>query len=190
MAQEKFDVTNIGAKLKALREQHGLSMRELAARSDLSVSFISKIESGISSPTVVSLDKILVSLDIDLYEFFFHKPSGNPADQVHFPRGQMAFSEDPEHVWFYAFPKHPDIQMRLTYEEVNPKSRLREKETHRGDICGYVIEGELTIELAGVGVHKIAAGDAFYVRAGRQHVATNRSDKVLKLVSVLMSART
>ncbi len=187
MAQEKFDVSNIGAKLKALREQHRLSMRELAAKSDLSVSFISKIESGKSSPTVMSLDKILDAMDVDLYEFFFNKPSGNPADQVHFPREQMALSRDPEHMWYYAFPKHPDIKMKLTYEEVNPQTRLREKEIHKGDICGFVFEGELTMELPGDGIHKVPAGDAFYVRAGRPHVATNDSDKVLKIVSVLMT---
>ena len=187
MAQEKFDVGNIGAKLKALREQRRLSMRELASLADLSVSFISKIESGKSSPTVMSLDKILDAMDVDLYEFFFNKPSGNPADQVHFPQEQMALSRDPEHVWFHAFPKHHDIKMKLTYEEVHPKTRLRERELHKGDICGFIIEGELTMELPGDGVHRIVAGDAFYVRAGRPHVASNESDKVLKIVSVLMT---
>jgi len=37
--------------------------------------------------------------------------------------------------------KHPDIKAELTYEEYQPHTQAAERETHRGDILGYVISG-------------------------------------------------
>ena len=62
-------------------------------------------------------------------------------------------------------------------------TKVVEKESHKGDIFGYVISGELTLEVLDKGVFKVKAGDAFYVKAGRLHVAKNESDKVLKIVA-------
>lgn len=187
MHTNKFDVEKIGERIKVLREQRSLSMRELAAKSDVSASFVSKIESGKASPTVVSLMKLLDAMDIGLHEFFQTDSEENPAEAIVFQKSTMAMSQDKEHAWYFAFPKHPDIKMSLSYEEYQPHTRLRTKETHRHDLCGFIIEGELTIEIPGKGKFVAEAGDAFYLRSGQTHIAGNRSDHVLRLVAVQTS---
>ena len=56
----------------------------------------------------------------------------------------------------------------------------------RGDVLGYVIEGELTLEVDGKGTRRALAGDAFYIKAGQAHMAHNEGDEVLRLVAVQM----
>lgn len=180
----RSSAAGVGERLKALREQKKLTMRELSAASGVSASLISKIETGRVSPTVMSLQKLLDGMDVDLYEFFLEQHPADPSRQVIFRRPEMATAEDDEHRWYYAFPKHPSIEGELTYEEYQPRTKVVEKESHLGDICGMVLSGELTLEVIGKGTYKAAVGDAFYIKAGQQHVARNESDTVLKLVAV------
>ncbi len=136
----------------------------------------------------MSLQKLLDAMDIDLYELFLDKSAGNLSEQIVFKQSEMAVSKDAERVWRYAFPKHPDIKAELTYEEYQPHTKAAERETHRGDILGYVISGVLSLEVNGKGVFKAEAGDAFYVKARQPHIARNDGDEVLKLVAVVLLA--
>ncbi len=60
----------VGARLRELRTERGLSVRTLAARSDLSPSFISQIESEAASLSIGSLQRIAAELGVTLGEFF------------------------------------------------------------------------------------------------------------------------
>ena len=60
----------LGARLKMVREQNGLSQRELAKRSGLTHSSISLIEQGQTSPSINSLEKILSGIPLTLPQFF------------------------------------------------------------------------------------------------------------------------
>jgi len=187
---EKMDFGNpgkkhIGLRIKGLRQERKMSMRELARKAGIAASYISKLEAGDASPTVVSLQKILNALNMDVYEFFRMSYENGVADRVVFSHSGMVASEDGERVWYYAFPKHPDIRMELTYEEYQPHTKIVEKESYRGDMCGYVLSGELTLEVINRGVFKARAGDAFYVKAGMLHAGRNDGEEVLKIVAVL-----
>ena len=179
-------MSDVSSKLKRLREMRRLTMRELAASSGVSASLISKVEAGKVSPTVMSLQKMLDAMDVDLYEFFLDKTLGDASEQVVFRRSDMVATEDDERIWFYALPKHPDIRADLTYEEYQPRTRVVEKESHSGDTFGMVIAGELTLEIAERGVFLVGPGDAFYLKAGWQHVARNESDEILRLIVALL----
>jgi len=69
-------VTNdVGARLKIVREQNGLSQRELAKRAGVTHSNISMIEQGQNSPSINSLEKILNGIPMTLAQFFVCDPS-------------------------------------------------------------------------------------------------------------------
>ncbi|MBE7020722.1 MAG: helix-turn-helix transcriptional regulator [Ruminococcaceae bacterium] len=61
---------SIGGKLKALRMKNNLTQEELGERCDLTKGFISQIERDIASPSIATLNDILVSLGTNLKEFF------------------------------------------------------------------------------------------------------------------------
>lgn len=61
---------NVGARLRSLRDQQGLSLRALADRCGLSTNAISLIERGENSPTVSSLHRLATALDVPITDFF------------------------------------------------------------------------------------------------------------------------
>jgi len=69
MLSNRPDV-NVGARLRALRQDSGISIRTLATRTDFSPSFISQVEKGQASPSIASLDRIAGALGVSLVEFF------------------------------------------------------------------------------------------------------------------------
>lgn len=188
MKNSPLNVKTVGARLKSLRLARGYSMRELAARAGIAVSFLSKIEAGKASPTIMSLQKVLEALDVAVGEFFRDGTQENPADKVVFKREDMKALVEEDRTWLFAFPSHPDLGIELSYEEYKPRTRLVELERHPVDICGYVLAGELTLEIPHRGVFKAGKGDAFYLKAGTEHISRNRGRTTLKMV-VAQSAR-
>lgn len=61
---------HIGSRVRALRDQQGLSLDALAERSGVSRSNISLIERGQSSPTAVVLDKLATALTVSVASLF------------------------------------------------------------------------------------------------------------------------
>src|ERR1700735_2651629 len=61
-----FDSAVIGARVKALREASGLSLRDLAERSGVSAPMLSQVERGETSPTLTVAARIASGLDLRL----------------------------------------------------------------------------------------------------------------------------
>jgi len=56
----------VGARVKALREAAGLSLRDLAERSGVSAPMLSQVERGETSPTLTVAERIALGLDLRL----------------------------------------------------------------------------------------------------------------------------
>ncbi|MAT41240.1 MAG: hypothetical protein CL609_02785 [Anaerolineaceae bacterium] len=63
-----------GSLLKKLRKERGYSLREVARRSDLTASFLSQVEHGISNVSLDSLRRIAEALDVPLMYFLEEQP--------------------------------------------------------------------------------------------------------------------
>jgi transcriptional regulator with XRE-family HTH domain len=61
---------DVGARLRAIREEKGLSQRQLAIRAGVTNGTISLIEQTRNSPSVASLRKVLQGIPMSLAEFF------------------------------------------------------------------------------------------------------------------------
>jgi transcriptional regulator with XRE-family HTH domain len=65
-AADELDPGVIGARVKALREASGLSLRDLAALSGVSAPMLSQVERGETSPTLTVAARIAAGLDLRL----------------------------------------------------------------------------------------------------------------------------
>lgn len=61
---------DIGHKIKQLRIQKGLTLEELASRSELTKGFLSQTERNLTSPSIATLNDIVEALGTSLSEFF------------------------------------------------------------------------------------------------------------------------
>jgi XRE family transcriptional regulator, regulator of sulfur utilization len=60
------DTPTLGARVRALREAEGLSLRDLSERSGVSAPMLSQVERGETSPTVAVAERIAAGLDLRL----------------------------------------------------------------------------------------------------------------------------
>jgi XRE family transcriptional regulator, regulator of sulfur utilization len=65
-ASDALDPAVIGARVKALREAEGLSLRDLAERSGVSAPMLSQVERGETSPTLTVAARIAAGLQLRL----------------------------------------------------------------------------------------------------------------------------
>ena len=93
MAEKTMDaervMAQVGTKLRDLRKQNGLTQQELADRAELTKGFISQLERGQVSPSVVTLFDLIECLgttpeDYHSAEFFL---------QVRMPSSDYHFAE-------------------------------------------------------------------------------------------------
>lgn len=63
-------LNDLGVRLRDLRVERGLTLAELALRSALSVGMISHIERGKTSPSLKTLERLRLALDVPLGIFF------------------------------------------------------------------------------------------------------------------------
>jgi transcriptional regulator with XRE-family HTH domain len=154
-----------GRRLRAHRLQAHLSMREVARRAGVAVSYLSNLEAGRVSPSLASLRKVLVALGTDLEPFFANGPTA-PAGNV-FRRQEMRRVMDPSRSYTFVLPPRPDIGIIVFDEELFAGHDHPEFEVLAGDLAGYVLSGELRLEIDGMPVQTLEPGDAFFVPAGR-----------------------
>ena len=66
----------VGQKMKQRRNELNLSLRALAAETDLSAAFLSQIECGKSNPSLHSLRRIALSIHVSLSYFLSTNTAG------------------------------------------------------------------------------------------------------------------
>lgn len=60
----------LGRQINQIRKIKGITQETLAERSDLTVSYISKIETGTKNPTITVIKRIAQAMGVDIYQLF------------------------------------------------------------------------------------------------------------------------
>ncbi|HEU4681224.1 MAG TPA: helix-turn-helix domain-containing protein [Gemmatimonadales bacterium] len=88
-----MDETSLGAVLRRLREERGLTLRAIAERSGFSASFLSQVENEQASPSISSMERIAAALGVTLGEFFQTVEQGNQVRVVRANARQNLYSQ-------------------------------------------------------------------------------------------------
>lgn len=84
-------VENIGLRIRQLRESRGMTQSQLQARSRVSRSYLSRIESGQMTPSLGTLEKIAEALGVGLNRFFVPESTGQTLLEDPFIQGLRPF---------------------------------------------------------------------------------------------------
>ena len=155
---------NIGRRLRLHRLQAHLSMRELARRAGIAVSYLCNLEAGRLSASLAMLRKVLVALGTDLEPFFGNGHTVMTGNV--FRRHQMRRVTDAARSYTFLLPPRPDIGL-IMFDEELLAGEHPQFEAMTGDLAGYVLSGELILEVKGEPTQTLQPGDAFYVPAGK-----------------------
>lgn len=176
----------IGAGLRRLRRARRLSLVDLAARTNLSIGFLSQIERGKSSPTLRALAGVADALGVGLGDLF---PAAEPAgDQTATIMRGQARSE--LQLWRSGIrkqlltPQTEGAKLNLYLVEMEPgASTGDELYTHHGEEAGLVTQGAM---LLGVESESwtLQVGDSFRFLSSRPHRFANAVDGVTRVLWV------
>ncbi len=72
----------VGARVRALREAMGLSLRDLAERSGVSAPMLSQVERGETSPTLAVATRIAAGLELSLSQLLRLDEAGHVVDRA------------------------------------------------------------------------------------------------------------
>lgn len=187
-ALPEFDV---GARLRAVREQAGLSQRDLAGRAGVPHGQIGMVERNHSSPSVASLRKILSGVPMALAEFF--EPERAPRrDQVFFAPGELLdLSSGLSHHGgasggLLSIRQVGDAHahnLQVLHEVYAPGADTGESMLeHDSSEGGVLISGELEVSVGGA-TRVLGPGDAYLFNSRRPHRFRNRGRRPAVLVS-------
>ncbi|MGH6931837.1 MAG: cupin domain-containing protein [Dongiaceae bacterium] len=162
---------NVGQRLRAIREMHGLSQRELAKRAGVSNASISLIEQNRSSPSVGSLKKVLDGLPMSLADFFGGQAATRPqvffgpAELVELGSGRISYRQ----VGRNLSPKG----VQILHERYAPGSDTGENMLrHESEEGGVIVSGELEVTV-GDQRRVLTAGDSYYFDSRKPHRVRN-----------------
>jgi len=197
----------IGARLRAVRQQRGISVRGLAQSLGVSPSLISQVETGRTQPSVSTLFAIVNELDVSLDALLADAPGGvvrAPAPAPADPQGEDGGSLPPvQHA-----ADNPAIEMEngvrwerlamdplgsvdmilVTYEPGATSSVEGRLMQHAGHEFAYLLEGELTLKL-NFDTHVLRAGDSLQFDSTRPHMFFNHTDAVARGVWFVVGRR-
>lgn len=177
MEQEQIN-EQIGCKIKDLRNRNGLTQQELADRTELTKGFISQLERGQVSPSVVTLLDLIECLGSTPSEFF----KEGAEEQVVF-KEQDYFEKVDEGIGSrqWLVPPAQKFQMEPLLVVIEPHQSLEEDKPHTGEEFGYVISGRLNVCL-GNKVYRVKAGESFYYRTTKRHQIANPGNRPAKFL--------
>lgn len=172
--------TDIGQKIRNLRNRNGLTQQELADRAELTKGFISQLERGQVSPSVITLLDLIEILGSTPAEFF---GKGQTEQIVFSPQDYFEKIDEAGNSRKWIIPSAQKNDMEPLLVVIQPHQSLEEDKPHIGEEFGYLISGRITLHL-GDKVHHIKAGDSFYYKAEMIHRLENTTSKPAKLIWV------
>ena len=170
---------DIGNKIKQLRTRQGLTLEELASRSELTKGFLSQLERDLTSPSIDSLSDILEALGTNLSEFFQEDKNDQfvfrsedffrrRARELHRQLDRSQHAEKPDGAHFIG---------------TSAGGESFEIEPHNGEEFGYVLDGSVILECDGER-SVVCRGETFYLHGRTFHYLKNERKTTARILWV------
>src|SRR4051794_26843816 len=85
--------TDLGARVRSLRRERGLTLKGLGRLAGLSHPFLSQVERGLARPSVGSVERIAAALDVSVAQLWAPARRGDAVRVVRAEEGASAESE-------------------------------------------------------------------------------------------------
>jgi XRE family transcriptional regulator, regulator of sulfur utilization len=117
------DTPTLGARVRALREAEGLSLRDLSERSGVSAPMLSQVERGETSPTVAVAERIAAGLDLRLSQLLRLDEGGGAVAIVRAQERRKGPGGTKGHRYELLTPPLPGLRSELSRHELVPGAR-------------------------------------------------------------------
>jgi transcriptional regulator with XRE-family HTH domain len=182
----EIDATAMGARVRAMRQKLGLSSAELALQAGLSVGVISQIERGQANPSLRTLERLRLALDVPLMVLL--EGPGSAATEPAFVRrrharprlmvGKMGLGKE--------ILSPPDTDgLRFMVITVPPGAQSEDVLTDPGQKAGLVLKGQINLMVRDEQV-QIAEGDSFQFPSDVKHAFVNNTEQPAEVLWIMV----
>lgn len=171
-------MTRLGTKLRDLRKQNGLTQQELADRAELTKGFISQLEQGQVTPSLITLLDLIECLGTTPSDFF--KSTGT--EKIVFRENDSFEKIDEEgNSITWIVPSAQSNQMEPVLVTLQPHASLPADDPHNGEEFGYVLSGRIALYRQETRFD-VKAGESFYYEADKPHRIENPGSRPARLL--------
>lgn len=171
---------SLGEKIRARRKEMGVTLRELAAQTDLTHSFISLVERDQADPSITSLRRIAEALDVPLVHFFTNEQAHSPVVRHHRRRKLMLPGS---HIIYEILNPGSSRQLQFFTAALEPGAiSSDEPASHPVEECTLVLQGRLKLEI-GSEVYILEKGDSACWDGNLPHRLTSIGEETLVVIS-------
>lgn len=174
---------SVGARLRLVRERHGLSQRELARRAGVTNATISLIESDRTNPSVGSLKRVLDGIPMGLAEFFAVELPEEGAERAFFPAAELVEIGRGKISYRQVGTDMTRRTLQILHERYAPGTDSgKVLLSHEGEEGGVIISGRMEVTV-GEQRRVLGPGDAYLFDSRIPHRFRNVGDEDCIVVS-------
>lgn len=162
---------DLGRRIRNLRHIKGLTLKELALRTECSESMLSKVENGKAQVSLTLLHRMVNSLDTNITALF--SESSVNQGVVTRAKDRPTFQVDANGSRLERLvPPNLGHMLEGNLHILAPGGGSDGVLTHEGEEVGYVLSGSLELTVSGT-QYLLAAGDSFVYRSEEPHSYRN-----------------
>jgi transcriptional regulator with XRE-family HTH domain len=157
----------LGARVRELRRDRGLTLKALGSDAGLSHPFLSQLERGLARPSVSSVERIARALDVPV-SMLWSAPRQEVARVVRAGEGATRAHLDPDAPGGIRELSRGRMSVRVCEWHGGSRSWSDEGDTTTGEVMVYVVRGALEVEIAGQ-IHALRQGDSLFFDGTMRH---------------------
>jgi transcriptional regulator with XRE-family HTH domain len=182
----------LGAAIRARRQEAGMSTARLASAIGVSRSLISQVERGLTSPSITTLRKIAAALGVPVVALFAGEAAGSSSlDRegrrliVRSYERKGLFRPGSANVVYELLTPDLNRQVEFMRIEIGPNTVTPlESSEHSGEENQFCLEGRYVLVLDGE-EFVVNEGDSISFDSGKPHRVENRSDQRVVVVTAI-----
>lgn len=177
---------DIGKKIRELRKSKNFSIIDLSKESGLSTGLISQIERNMVVPSIKVMWKIANVLEVNI-GYFFDEDDENIEEKIVVRKDHRKSinTNDSTKSYELLMPNLNNKSIEFILITLNKETKInKELVSHKGEECGYIIEGKMKIILENK-EYILEKGDSFYFDSKIPHVYENYGDETCVLVCAM-----
>ena len=158
---------SLGARVRELRRDRGLTLKALGRDAHLSHPFLSQLERGLARPSVSSVERIARALEVPV-SMLWTAPRQEVVRVVRASEGNLTAHVDPEAPGGIRDVSPDRTSVRVREWHGGSRAWSEEDETTTGEVMVYVVRGALEIDIDGT-VHALRQGDSLFFDGTMRH---------------------
>lgn len=184
---EKSNRALMGERVRDIRRLKNLRLQDVAARSGLAVSTVSKIERGVMAPTYDRFSRLAEGLGVDIAELFQAEGDTFSPGEVAIARaGESSTYETATYTYEMLFPELRGKSMVPMLGPLRPREEMKIDGfiSHTGEEFLMVLEGQVTVNLEGRDPVVLETGDSIYFDSRRGHLYESSGTSAARILVV------